>query len=63
MKAVKIAVHAVVTALVVSGVQAAALKPLPPKPSVGDIVKESKAADWRALDPENTLYIDRKSVV
>ena len=58
MKAVKIAVHAVVTALVVSGVQAAALKPLPPKPSVGDIVKESKAADWRALDPENTLYMD-----
>ncbi|MFC5480136.1 peptidylprolyl isomerase [Massilia suwonensis] len=58
MKAVKIAAHAVVTALVVSAVQAAALKPLPPKPSVGDIVKESKAADWRPLDPENTLYMD-----
>lgn len=31
---------------------------LPPKPSVGDIVKESKASDWRPLDPDNTLYMD-----
>ena len=31
---------------------------LPPKPTVSDIVKESKPADWRALDPENTLYMD-----
>lgn len=37
---------------------AAEPKPLPPKPSVGDIVKASQAADWRALDPENTLYMD-----
>jgi hypothetical protein len=42
MKVVQIAVHAVVTAAVVAGAQAAAMKPLPPKPSVGDIVKESK---------------------
>jgi len=28
------------------------------RPTVGDIVKASKPADWRALDPENTLYID-----
>jgi cyclophilin family peptidyl-prolyl cis-trans isomerase len=58
MKAVRIAVHAVVTALVVSGVQAAALKPLAPRPSVADVVKESKASDWRPLDPDNTLYMD-----
>jgi cyclophilin family peptidyl-prolyl cis-trans isomerase len=32
-------------------------KPLPIKPSVSDIVKASKASDWRALDPENTLYM------
>jgi cyclophilin family peptidyl-prolyl cis-trans isomerase len=32
-------------------------KPLPVKASVGDIVKASKAGDWRALDPENTLYM------
>ncbi|HEY1043077.1 MAG TPA: peptidylprolyl isomerase [Telluria sp.] len=31
---------------------------LPPKPTVSDIVKESKPADWRALDLENTLYMD-----
>jgi len=61
MKAVKIAAHAVITALVVSGVQAAALKPLAAKPSAADIIKESKAADWRALDPENTLYMDLPS--
>jgi peptidylprolyl isomerase len=39
-------------------VQAAALKPLAPKPSVADVVKESKASDWRPLDPDNTLYMD-----
>jgi peptidylprolyl isomerase len=58
MKAVRIAVQAAVTLAVVAGAQAASLKPLPPKPSVGEIVKESKASDWRALDPENTLYMD-----
>lgn len=38
--------------------QAAAPTSLPPKPSVGEIVKESKASDWRPLDLENTLYMD-----
>lgn len=33
-------------------------KELPPKPSVGDVLKASKAADWRPLDPENTLYLE-----
>jgi cyclophilin family peptidyl-prolyl cis-trans isomerase len=32
-------------------------KPLAVKPSVSDIVKGSKASDWRQLDPENTLYL------
>jgi cyclophilin family peptidyl-prolyl cis-trans isomerase len=36
----------------------AADKELPPKPSVGEIVKGAQAADWRALDPENTLYME-----
>ncbi|WP_036214955.1 peptidylprolyl isomerase [Massilia alkalitolerans] len=33
-------------------------KELPPKPALADVVKASKPADWRALDPENTLYMD-----
>ncbi|NHZ80114.1 peptidylprolyl isomerase [Massilia sp. CCM 8695] len=28
------------------------------KPTVADVVKASTPADWRALDPENTLYMD-----
>jgi cyclophilin family peptidyl-prolyl cis-trans isomerase len=44
-------------ALVQAGAATAADKPLPIKPSVGDIVKASKASDWRPLDPENTLYM------
>jgi len=31
---------------------------LPPKPSVADVVKLSKPTDWRALDPDNTLYME-----
>ncbi len=27
-------------------------------PSLGDILDQSPAADWRALDPENTLYLE-----
>ncbi|XLZ69691.1 peptidylprolyl isomerase [Massilia sp. SR12] len=37
---------------------AAPVKELPPKPTVGDIVKASKPAEWRQLDPANTLYMD-----
>lgn len=36
---------------------AAPAKELAPKPTVADVVKASKAGDWRALDPENTLYM------
>ncbi len=28
------------------------------KPTVGDIVKASQPADWRPLDPDNTLYME-----
>ena len=31
---------------------------LPPRLTVADVVKASKAAEWRALDPENTMYIE-----
>ncbi|WP_426103117.1 peptidylprolyl isomerase [Massilia sp. TSP1-1-2] len=30
---------------------------LKPKATVADIIKQSKPGDWRALDPENTLYM------
>lgn len=32
--------------------------PLPAKPSVADIVKDSRPGDWRPLDLQNTLYLD-----
>ena len=63
--AVRFAVRLAATALALlaTGVHAApasatAAKELPPRPSVGDVVKASKAADWRPLDPENTLYME-----
>lgn len=31
---------------------------LPPKPSVNDVIKASRPAEWRALDPDNTLYME-----
>lgn len=37
---------------------AQAARELPPKPSVADVVKASSPSEWRALDPENTLYLD-----
>lgn len=47
-------------ALLAAGAQAAPeqAKPLPPRASVADVVKASKPADWRPLDPENTVYMD-----
>jgi peptidylprolyl isomerase len=33
-------------------------KELPPKPSVGEVLKGSKPADWRPLDADNTLYLE-----
>jgi len=48
-------------ALPLAAMAAAPLKDLPPKPTVGDIVKASKAEEWRPLDPQNTLYMDLPS--
>ena len=31
---------------------------LPARPSAGDLVKQSTPADWRPLDPNNTLYME-----
>lgn len=31
---------------------------LPPRPTVADVVNESKASDWRGLNPENTLIME-----
>lgn len=31
---------------------------LPPKPTVADVVKASRASEWRLPDPDNTLYMD-----
>lgn len=46
-------------ALVVSlAAGAATAAELPPRPTVADVIKESKPADWRALDPANTLYME-----
>lgn len=35
-----------------------AAKPLAEKPTVADLVKASKASDWRPIDPDNTVYMD-----
>jgi cyclophilin family peptidyl-prolyl cis-trans isomerase len=35
-----------------------AAKELPPKPSVADAIKASQPADWRPLDPGNTVYLE-----
>lgn len=42
----------------VLAVSAARAAELPPRPTVADVVKGSKPADWRALDPANTLYME-----
>lgn len=31
---------------------------LAPKPTLADVIKSSSAADWRPLDPANTLYME-----
>jgi cyclophilin family peptidyl-prolyl cis-trans isomerase len=31
---------------------------LPPKPGVADLLKTATPQDWRALDPDNTLYME-----
>jgi cyclophilin family peptidyl-prolyl cis-trans isomerase len=44
--------------MLIAGQAGAAAKVEPKaKATVADIIKESKPGDWRALDPENTLYM------
>ncbi len=56
-KAIAIGVAALIGVLAAGQASAGADKPLPVKPSVADVVKASRASDWRPLDPENTLYM------
>jgi cyclophilin family peptidyl-prolyl cis-trans isomerase len=49
---------AALLALLATGAVAAETKPLPPKPSVADVVKASKPAEWRTVDPDNTLVME-----
>ena len=37
---------------------AAEIKTPPAKPTVSELVKASKRSDWRAVDPQNTIYMD-----
>lgn len=49
---------AAMAGMLIFGQALAAAKPEPKaKATVADVIKESKASDWRALDPENTLYM------
>jgi peptidylprolyl isomerase len=43
--------------LAAAGAQAALPNP-PAKATVADVIKASKAAEWRPLDPDNTLYME-----
>ena len=49
-------------AAAVLGMGAAKLAPAQPaaKATVGDLVNSSSPSDWRALDPQNTLYMDTR---
>ncbi|WP_395402450.1 peptidylprolyl isomerase [Pseudoduganella sp. UC29_106] len=59
MHALKVLKHWPALALALAALPAlAAAKELPPKPTVNDVIKASKPTEWRALDPENTLYMD-----
>lgn len=49
---------AVLATLALLAAGAAPAQELPPRPTVADVVKASAPADWRALDPENTLYLE-----
>ncbi len=58
---IAVGLAAATLALAAGGAYAApakAAKELPPRPTVADVLKASKPADWRPLDPENTLYMD-----
>jgi cyclophilin family peptidyl-prolyl cis-trans isomerase len=52
---------AAVLALLAANALAAEHKAPPPKPSVSDVVKASKPADWRPVDPDNMLVMELPS--
>ena len=56
--ATRLAILAVLLATQVVTVAATHAAELPPRPTLGDVVKAAAAADWRPLDPANTLYMD-----
>ena len=37
---------------------AAGAAELAPKATLADVIKGSKPSDWRALDPQNTMYLE-----
>ncbi|MCG2583526.1 peptidylprolyl isomerase [Massilia sp. TS11] len=45
-------------ALAIAGAAQAAEPAKANKPSLADVIKASKPGEWRALDPENTLYME-----
>jgi cyclophilin family peptidyl-prolyl cis-trans isomerase len=47
-----------VAALAVSAQARPAAAELAPKPTLADVIKASKPGDWRALDLENTMYME-----
>lgn len=49
------------TALALSIASAAAETPKPAPPTSAEILERSKPADWRPLDPDNTLYLELAS--
>jgi peptidylprolyl isomerase len=64
MRTLKPHSHAVAAALALLAWASAAsadAKDPPAKPSVSDVIKSAKPSDWRALDPDNTLYLDLPS--
>src|SRR5665647_71725 len=48
---------ALVAIAAVADASAAQLE-LAPKATLADVIKGSKPSDWRALDPQNTLYME-----
>lgn len=49
---------ALALALAGAGATTATATELPPRATVADLIKASTPSDWRALDPENTLYME-----
>jgi peptidylprolyl isomerase len=47
--------------LIAAGTASAADAPPPKARTMADVLAASKPSDWRALDPENTLYLDLPS--